>query len=200
MVQKFYFTATYMWQKEAFMKAKHYSSAKLLYGSTAYCDQWEKIMAIYDDNKVLRGVIIENDDSYGVTVLLIGEDSHEVYNIDGIEFGTTAKNMKACFDIYYSLRDCDIPKYRPGFWKEKYIEVADILTHTSAGAARHGGFHTIIDAEDEISKAMEIATPILESSDSIELWNEYSGDLPCRMHRVGDGAWCDDDGDNWDFD
>lgn len=49
-------------------------------------------------------------------------------------------------------------------------------------------------------KAMEIAAPILESSGSIELWNEYSGDMPCKMHYVGDGAWCDDDGDNWDFD
>ena len=29
--------------------------------------------------------------------------------------------------------------------------------------------------------------------------DEYSGDLPCEMHYVGNGAWCDDDGDNWDF-
>lgn len=54
--------------------------------------------------------------------------------------------------------------------------------------------------KEAFMKAMEIAAPILESSDSIELWNEYSGDMPCKMHYVGDGAWCDDDGDNWDFD
>lgn len=30
--------------------------------------------------------------------------------------------------------------------------------------------------------------------------DEYPGDMPCEMHYVGDGVWCDDDGDNWDFD
>ena len=39
------------------MRAKHYSKANLLWSNVAYCDQWGKTMAVYDECYNLRAVV-----------------------------------------------------------------------------------------------------------------------------------------------
>lgn len=193
-------------------RANHYSKAKLLWNNVAYCDQWEKVMAVYDEFENLRAVVKEIDDEE-YTVLLIGEDTQILYVVYGIELGSTGKNMKACFGIYCRLQYEDTPSYVPSYCRTEGINLYQIFTHTKVGARRTGGFHVTDDsAGEKIAKALEryeeIVSGDIGTIDCFD-WNEYEHyserypdtiyGLTGTMYHVGDGAYCDDDGDNWEF-
>ena len=194
-------------------KARHYSKAKLLWNNMAYCDQWNKVMAVYDENENLRAVIKEICDN-DYDVLLIGDDDQILYKFDDIELGSTSKNLSACFEIYCRLQYFYTPSYLPSYRRTDKIQLYQIFTHTRVGAQRTGGFHvTGEDAQEKIAKALEYYDEIVD--DDIEMICCTKGDYDdddndemyvntiwrngLEMRHVGDGAYCDDDGDNWDF-
>lgn len=140
--------------------SKHYSIADLLWGTTAYCDQWEKTMAIYDDNDKLRAVI--KDHGYDtVSVLMIGDDKTELYLINrgGFELGSTGKNKNACFKLFLLLRDSiGMPTFIPPCCKKREIPLYQIFIHTRAEViARRRWFRaTDDDCSDKIAPANEV--------------------------------------------
>lgn len=194
-------------------KSKHFAKANFLWTNVAYCDQWEKVMAVYDERDNLRAVVKETaNDSYDV--LLIGDDENvALYEFNGIELGSTGKNMDACFKIYCRLQYESTPSYIPSYRRAERVELYQIFPHTRVSARRTGGFRvTTEDLSERIAKALEryneITTKGVTTFDCTEeyeecddydgfpihIYNEYG-----QMHHVGDGAYCDDDGDNWDF-
>jgi hypothetical protein len=190
-------------------KAKHFSTANLPWNNTAYCDQWKKVMAVYDERSKLRAVIKEVDDGAYYHVLLIGDNEEVLFEISDIELGTTNKNMKACFDIYYQLKDMYTPSYVPSYRRVEGVKLYEIFTHTRAGAKRHGGFRvTTDDISDKINEALrryeEITSGDVEVVECCGPYGRVSypdvfyGEAG-RMYHIGDGVYCDDDGDNWDF-
>lgn len=136
------------------MKAAHFTSAKLLWNTTAYCDQWLKAMAIYDDSGNLRCVIKDEEDG-GYDVLLIGDDEKVLYYTYNIRLGTVKDNMEACFKLHLDLKDVWNPTFSASKSCPKNIEVYEILTHTRVGAMRHGQFRKIEDASEKIAFALE---------------------------------------------
>lgn len=190
-------------------RAKHFSVANLLWNNTAYCDQWKKVMAVYDERSNLRAVIKEVDNSAYYDVLLIGDNEEALFEINDIELGTTNKNMRACFDIYYRLQDMDTPSYVPSYHRVEGVKLYGIFTHTRAGAKRHGGFRvTTDDISDKINEALRRYEEIISGDvEVVECCGHYGrvsypdvyyGEAG-RMYHIGDGVYCDDGGDNWDF-
>lgn len=174
------------------MKRKHYSHAKFLRGAIAYCDQWMKVIAVYDDRDVLRSVIADNGDG-GATILFRGDDYCVIEEIEEVEFGLTSKNMEICFDIFCILHDVDLPRYTPT-GRRKSISVIDIFPHYYDESSRHSRFHMISEQEEisnareKISKALEIAAPYFGSCNRISI------------NYANDNAWRDDGGyDDWDY-
>lgn len=197
-------------------KARHFSKANLFWNNVAYCDQWKKIMAIYDERSNLRAVIKEaDDDDWCYNVLLIGDDGAMLYEFDSIELGSTSKNLKACFEIHCRLQHINTPSYTPSNRRDKRISLHQIFTHSRAGARRTGGFHVTEDNIDkEITEALkryeEITSGRVNVINCFGFGNccgygDYDGypdvihEGIAAMYHVGDGIYCDDDGDNWDF-
>lgn len=136
-------------------RPSHYTKANLLWSTTAYCDQWNKVMAIYDKNDNLRMVVAEDPEEETYDVLLIGEDEKLLLSSYGFELGSTSKNMNACFTLYrYFEGDECVPKFMPTPENKMIIKVYDILVHTKASAIKHGGFKICDDASKEIAMAV----------------------------------------------
>lgn len=141
-------------------KVKHYSKANLLWNNIAYCDQWKRVMAVYDEKDNLRAVIKdENDDMlyYNYSVLLIGDDKNTIYELHGIELGSTNKNLKACFDIYRQLQYEDTPSYTPSSHRQaKQIRLYQIFPRTKDEVRHNGSFSvTNEDISDRIANALK---------------------------------------------
>ena len=195
-------------------KSNHYTKADMFYRNVAYCDQWAKIMAVYDECDNLRAVVKEDDEcQYDYNVLLIGDDDIELYKFDNFELGSTGKNLDACFRIYCGLNEAEtIPTYIPSFRKTVGIDLSEIFPHTRVGARRTGGFHVIHeDVSDKIIAALkrfykevnvnEFEEPVdcTDYGRACAYPDTIIGEGGFKMYHVGDGAYCDDDGDNWDF-
>lgn len=190
-------------------RASHFNSANLLWGTVAYCDQWAKVMAVYE-GKNLRAVIAATECEGEYNVLLIGDDGKMLYGADYLfELGTTKKNMDACFQLYLALRDVETPSYVPSWRRSVPIQLYEIFTHTTALACRHGGFRTIDDASDKIDYAKQAMVEAM-SDPEIEMCTlyNYGFEFPDEdsiyrdgmlMHHIGGGVYCDDDGDSWAF-
>ena len=207
-------------------KAAHYSKANLLWTNTAYCDQWKRVMAVYGEHNELRAVIKPDVDidcsaksnvDINYNVLLIGDDSRALYKlIGGINLGSTHKNMISCFNIYHTLQGADAPPYVPSYRETQQIELHSIFPHTRVGAIRTGGFRvTTDDISDKIAYALRCYDEIVKAGvntyccsdwedDTEDYYSDYpesiyNGEIDSMMYHVGCGAYCDDDGDNWDF-
>ena len=196
-------------------RARHFSKANLLWTNVAYCDQWSKVMAVYDERENLRAVVREVDVNES-NVLLIGDDTQMLYIINGIELGSTGKNLKACFEIYCRLQHVETPSYIPSYRRFEPIKLFRVFIHTRVGARRTGGFRvTTEDIGEKITRALkryeEIINAGVETINCVE-WFDNSYDDKYRdpdtimgmdgcliMHHVGGGVYCDDDGDNWEF-
>lgn len=190
-------------------KAKHFSKSNMLWNNTAYVDQWQKAMAVYDECDNLRAVVKEIDyDTYGV--LLIGDDAQALYFLNDIELGSTGKNMEACFRIYCQLQYLKTPAYTPSYRRTTQVNLYQIFPHTRVSARRTGGFRvTTDDLSEVITKALERYNEIEESGiEAIQCsaWDDCDRGYPdtiweggMRMYHIGDGVYCDDDGDNWEF-
>lgn len=196
-------------------RARHYSKATLLWKNVAYCDQWEKVMVVYDERNNLRAVVkvADEEDTY-YNVLLVGDDDQALYELNGIELGSTGKNMKACFEIHLRLRGEDMPSYVPSYRKTMQVELYRIFPHTRVGARRTGGFRTATDdIGDKIAYALERYDEIVKGGvktyDCFEREDDegdrYSGypktiyGYAGKKYHIGNGAYSDDNGDNWDF-
>ena len=157
-------------------KAKHYSKAKLHWNNTAYCDQWQKVMAIYDERDNLRAVIkAEDDDGMFYSVLLIGDDEVKLYEFNKIEIGSTSKNLKACFEIYRRLQYEDTPSYTPSYRRTKQINLYQIFTHTRTGARRNGSFHvTTENIRERITKALKYFEEVENNVKILYCYDTYS--------------------------
>ncbi len=194
-------------------KANHYTKSEMLWRNVAYCDQWAKVMAVYDECDNLRAVIKEDDDyQYEYNVLLIGDDSTRLYKFDDFELGSTGKNMEACFRIYEGLEKAEeAPTYMPSFRKTAEIGLWEIFPHTRVGARRTGGFHVFHEEiSDKITAALErYYKEVASCDDLIDCTADYGyacarpdtiiGEGGFKMYHIGGGVYCDDDGDNWDF-
>ena len=134
-------------------KKANYSRATLLYGTTAYCDQWNHIMAVYDMHNHLRGVVAESDGINSYDVLLIGDDGQMLYQVFDVELGSTSKNMSSCFNLFLELRHVETPTFLYCKENKGVIEAYQMFTHTRSACCKHGGFRVIPDAEDKISVA-----------------------------------------------
>lgn len=190
-------------------RAKQYAKANMLWNNVAYVDQWQKVMAVFDECDNLRAVVKENDcGMYGV--LLIGDSSQALYELDGIELRSTNKDMEACFQIYCRLQYLDTPAYIPSNRRTKQVSLHQVFPHTRVSARRTGGFRvTTNDLSEIIEKALErydeIASSGVEAIDCSEQ-DDYDHGYPdtmweggTKMYHMGGGVYCDDDGDNWDF-
>lgn len=169
------------------IKAKHFSMAKLLWNNVAYCDQWAKAMAVYDECGNLRAVI-KNIIADEYDLLLIGEDEQVLYELSGINLGTTKKNMQSCFDIYQQLHYTATPTYTPSYYKDKRVSLLQIFPHTIAAAQRSGGFHVVTEKEigSKINDALQYYEEAIDCGvDTERLSYDYD----------------DEDGydDDWDF-
>ena len=194
-------------------RSSHYTKADMFYRNVAYCDQWAKIMAVYDECDNLRAVVKEDTESNvcNYKVLLIGDDKAELYQFNDFELGSTGKNMEACFRIYCGLNKGNrIPTYMPSFRKTVGIDLSEIFPHTRVGARRTGGFHVIHeDVSDKIIAALERYYKETNTcGDPIDCmdygcagsWSDtIIGEGGMKMYHIGGGVYCDDDGDNWDF-
>ena len=190
-------------------RAKQYSKSNMMWSNVAYVDQWQKVMAVFDDRKNLRAVVKHIDyGTYGV--LLIGDDTEILYYLNDIELGATGKNMDACFKIYCRLQYLDAPYYIPTYRRTEQVQLYQIFPHTRASAMRTGGFRVTTDDLSEIitmalNRYDEITSGDVETFDLVEY--DDCGGYPDtifgeggeKMFHVGDGAYCDDDGDNWEF-
>ena len=168
-----------------------------------------KVMAIFDDRKNLRAVVKQIDyDAYGV--LLIGDDTEVLYYLNDIRLGSTGKNMEACFQIYCRLQHLDTPSFTPSYRRTEKVKLHQIFPHTRVSAMRAGGFRVTTDDLSEIiaialNRYEEITSGDVKTLDLVE-YDDYSGypdmffgEGGVKMFHVGDGAYCDDDGDNWEF-
>lgn len=193
-------------------RSSHYTKAEMLWRNVAYCDQWAKVMAVYDECDNLRAVVkLDDDCQYEYDLLLIGDDGIGLYEFDDFELGSTGKNMEACFRIYEGLEEVEeVPMYMPSFRKTTKIGLWEIFPHTRVGARRTGGFHVIHeDVSGKINAALERYYKEAAACEELTDCTEYSrasswsdtiiGEGGFKMHHVGDGVYCDDDGDNWDF-
>lgn len=190
-------------------KAKHYAKGFLLWNCMAYVDQWEKVMAVFDERDNLRAVVREIDcGTYGV--LLIGDSAQAFYKLDNMELGSTGKNMEACFQIYCQLPSLNTPTYLPSYHKTKQVNLDQIFPHTRVGAIRTRGFRvTTDDLSERITRALERYNEIVNSDvvvSDCSRWEKDDHEYPdtvweggIKMHHIGDGSYCDDDGDNWHF-
>ena len=190
-------------------RAKHFAKGNMLWNNVAYVDQWQKVMAVFDEDDNLRAVVKENDcGMYGV--LLIGDSSQALYEFNDIELGSTGKNMEACFHIYCRLQYLDTPAYVPSNHRNKQVNLYQIFPHTRVSARRTGGFRVSTDDfSDRIARALETYEEVtdlgVEAIDCSER-DDYDHGCPdtiweggAKMYHMGGGVYCDDDGDNWDF-
>ena len=190
-------------------RAKHFAQSNMMWSNVAYVDQWKKVMAIFDDRKNLRAVVKQIDyDAYGV--LLIGDDTEVLYYLNDIRLGSTGKNMEACFQIYCRLQHLDTPSFTPSYRRTEKVKLHQIFPHTRVSAMRAGGFRVTTDDLSEIiaialNRYEEITSGDVKTLDLVE-YDDYSGypdmffgEGGVKMFHVGDGAYCDDDGDNWEF-
>lgn len=180
-------------------RSKHYSKANFLWSNVAYCDQWNRVMVVYDERDNLRAVIKEadNDDSY-YTILLIGDNKAMLYKLSPIELGSTGKNMDACFKIYCKLQYEDTPSYVPSYRRTERIELYQVFPHTRTSARRTGGFHvTTDDLSDRINNALERYKEIIaggvETINCIS-YSDYDDD-----DDYDDGCWWDGYSSEEDF-
>ena len=192
-------------------KAKQYAKAHMLWDCTAYVDQWQQVMAVFDKHNNLRAVVKQIAEGvYIYGVLLIGDDAQALYELDGIELGSTGKNMDACFQIYCRLQYLDTPAFVPSCRRTKQLNLYQIFPHTRVSARRTGGFRvTTDDLSEVIAKALERYNEIEESGiEAIQCsaWDDCDCGYPdtiweggMKMYHIGDGVYCDDDGDNWEF-
>lgn len=192
-------------------KANKYTASEMLWNNVAYVDQWDKIMVVYDDCTNLRAVVKRVGRSI-YNVLLIGDDQHALYELNGIELGSTSKNQKACFNIYCMLQNKETPSFLPSCRRTQKINLHKIFPHTRVGAIRTGGFHvTNVDLSDKIAYGLDYYNKAigtgLEVADIIYCDDDdNNATYPNRiqeggitMYHVGCGAYCDEDGDNWEF-
>lgn len=142
---------------------KHYSKANLLCGCIAYCDQWSKVMAVYDEYDNLRAVVKEViDDIY--EVLLIGDDRRKLYFIDKVNLGSTIRNTKACYEIYRRLQHDDAPTFKPSYKKTEKVKLFQIFLRTHMDVRYTGGFQEVDENIDEkITKALEYYEKVISS-------------------------------------
>lgn len=180
-----------------------------MWSNIAYVDQWKKVMAVFDDRKNLRAVVQEIEDD-ACSVLLIGDDANAIYILDDIKLGSTGKNMEACFQIYCRLQHLDTPSFTPSYRRTEKVKLHQIFPHTRVSAIRAGGFRvTNDDLSEIIAMALNRYDEITSGDVSVvnrtrrDRYAGYPdtifGEGGVKMFHVGDGAYCDDDGDNWDF-
>ena len=187
-------------------KPRHYAKSNFLWRNFAYCDQWGKVMAIYDEDNNLRAVVKKDDDTmHTYYVLLIGDDFMELYEFDNFELGSTGKNMDACFKIYCGLEYLKTPSYMPTFRGARRVNLEEIFPHTRVSARRTGGFHvTNEDLSAKIDSALDCYEDVIKELDPVDCIDygyedTIIGEGGFTMYHIGGGVYCDDDGDNWDF-
>lgn len=169
-------------------KAANYTVSGMMWACTAICDQWQKVMAVYDDSGNLRAVVNEIDEEEKVYhILLIGDDDVELYETPDLQLGSTGKNLKACFEIYWRLQGEGTSSYIPSYRKDKAVSLYDIFPHTRKSALRAGGFH--VSNEDHSSKIAE----------ALEVYESYAEKLEPRWvdHCEGEEYYRYDYRDNW---
>lgn len=195
-------------------KSAHFAEARTLRGSRTYVDQWKKVMAVVNANDIIAIALKDVDEVLYIAVA--SGDKYEKYIVyGGPGIGTMNKNMDALFDMYYILRGRQeiekIPNNSCGCPKQLYAW--DYLPHTKMAVIQHGGFYKSLnsDISSFIDKAEEIIGETSEdfSTRKIYFWPYYEesrADYPEKiisdglvMYHVGDGVYCDEEGDNWDI-
>ena len=155
-------------------KPSHYSTAEMLWNSTAYCDQWEEVMALYDENGILRMVVTKDDQTEAYDVLLIGTWNKVLYRLwGGISFKTMRQSMASCFNLHLGLKGRHNPTFVACEQNKTKKQVPEVLTHSRSNVIRHGGFHQVEDAFEEIEiakKYLQLAKAELEPN---ELFYDY---------------------------
>lgn len=133
---------------------KHYSKAKLSYGAHAYCDQYEKILAIHDRDDNLRAIVAQADDG-DYYLLLIGDDRRILYAFEGIELGSVSKNSEACSKIYRRLRGVDtpvclVPSSRCSHSRYEKIELSEFFSRADTNMPRAINFRAAEGEKEDI--------------------------------------------------
>ena len=183
-------------------KAREFSKAKLLYGAVAYCDQWRKVMAVYDSTYGSLIAFIKKHENIYYVLLLGDDDETMLFYTRDIELGTTAKNMESCFALYRMIRD-SLPyiKYKSHYGKRSLYEY---FTHTRVSAIRSGGFTTsnTWDCQSEIAEAEKKFDELITDSkmdNAPKLEDEWAGERASyeysgkyRYHSNEYGAFGDD--------
>lgn len=147
-------------------RPSHYTKANLLWSTTAYCDQWNKVMAIYDKNDNLRMVVAEDPEVELYDVLMIGDDESFLISSLGLDLGTTNKNMSTCFALYYYFIGKYAPKFMPTPENKQIIRVCDVLVHSRRGVIKNGGFKVCDDASKETTLAL---AALMEAKIEVEM-------------------------------
>ena len=191
-------------------KPAQFAEASTLRGSMTYVDQWRKVMAVVNANDIIA-LIIKEENGILYVAVASGDEYKKYIVLNKTGIGTMKKNMDALFDMYHILegrRDIEkIPNDSCGCPKQLYAW--DYLPHTKMAVIQHGAFHESFDRN--IPSIIDRAEEIIGKTDADFSTTVIFGGLctPVKypetimrdgltMYHVGDGMYCDEEGDNWD--
>lgn len=194
-------------------RSSQFAIANTLRSSKCYVDQWNKVLALVNANGIIALAIKEVD---GILYVKVASgDGYEKLVINGLRIGSMTKNMYTLMELYSVLRDDiiteKISNISPGCPKQLYVweylphnkrtainchfratDNSDVLKYTKKAAKIVGR-----TGENYSKKIFTFFTFSLSKSDC---WKcDPSSEWGFPMYDVGDGVYCDDDGDNWDF-
>lgn len=159
-------------------KPSHYSMAKMLWNTLAYCNQWEEVLAVYDENGILRIIVAKDDQAKAYDVALIGSWDKVLYRFwGGISLRNMRKSMESCFKLYRALVNRRMPTFVACEQNKTKKKVPEILTHTRSEVIRKGSFKAVEDAFEETLIAKKYLQVAKEEMEPIELLYNHSSDI-----------------------
>ena len=194
-------------------RSSQFAIADTLRSSKCYVDQWNKVLALVNANGIIALAIKEVD---GILYVKVASgDGYKSFVLSGLRIGSMNKNMETLMELYSILRDQfdteKISNISPGCAKQLYVweylphnkrtaidchfsatNSSDVLKYTKKAAKIVGR-----TGENFSTRKFTFFTFTLSNPDDWD-WDP-SSEWGFPMYDVGDGVYCDDDGDNWDF-